>query len=90
MADTPRTRAARQVQGERWPALMTIATVAAYLDCTKTGVETAVAVGVLPLSFKFGKQDVWSKNAVDKVIAKLDGSASWDWRAEQPGLQGRY
>ncbi len=89
MSETPRAGAARRVQGERWPALMTLTTLAAYLDCTRTAVETAVAVGTLPLSFKFGKQDVWSKNAIDGVIAKLDGSAPWDWRAEQPGLQGR-
>lgn len=87
--DALRTRTARHVQGERWPALMTIATLAAYLDCTNTSVETAVAVGDLPLSFKFGRQDMWSKNEIDEVIAKLDGSAPRDWRAEQPGLQMR-
>lgn len=89
MTDTVRTGAARRIQGERWPALMTLTTLAGYLDCTKTVVETAVAVGQLPLSFKFGGKDIWSKNQVDEAIAKLDGTAPWDWRAEQPGLQDK-
>ncbi len=89
MTDTVRTGAARRVQGERWPTLMTLTTMAAYLDCTKTVVETAVAVGQLPLSFKFGGKEMWSKNQVDEAIAKLDGTAPRDWRAEQPGLQKR-
>ncbi len=79
----------RRVQGERWPALMTLATLAAYLDRTETVIQTAVATGELPLAFTFGGKEMWSKNAVDEVIAKLDGSAPWDWRAEQPGLQRR-
>lgn len=68
---------------------MTLATLAAYLDRTERVVETAVAVGELPLSFKFGGKDMWSKNEIDQVIARLDGSAQRDWRAEQPGLQGQ-
>lgn len=86
---TTRTQAARCVQGERWPALMTVATLAAYLDRTETVVQTAVATGELPLSFTFGGKEMWSKNEIDQFIAKLDGRSSWDWRAEQPGLQNR-
>jgi predicted DNA-binding transcriptional regulator AlpA len=64
-------------------------TAAAYLDMSERVFLQAVARGDIPLPFRMGSREVWSKTAIDTEIERLASGAE-DWRKDQPGLRGMY
>lgn len=84
MADTPRTRAARRVQGERWPSLMTRATAAAYLDGTEASLEKEYLSGNMPGPVIYAGKEMWRKADIDAAIEKIGGQHVPNWRDTAP------
>lgn len=73
--------------GERWPAAMRRRTAAAYLDMPTTEFDTEVAAGRLPLPFRLGKAEHWTRAALDKALDVLAPVEVDDWRSRQPAYQ---
>lgn len=76
MAETPRISATRCVQGERWPALMTRATAAAYLDGSEATLERQAAAGTLPAPLMFDGEQMWRRTEIDEALARLRSEPS--------------
>lgn len=59
-------------------------TAAAYCDMTGKDFEREVTAGRLPMPVCLGGEDRWDRAQLDASLERLTGSASPDWRAEQP------
>ena len=66
------------------PRMMTRGRAAHYCDLSAAEFEREVAAGRLPLPVKLGKQDHWSRAALDEYLARIAGEAGDDWRKGQP------
>ncbi|MBI0474436.1 hypothetical protein D9601_03535 [Sphingomonas sp. MA1305] len=64
------------------------ASAAAYLELSPAEFEREVAAGRLPQPFRLGNHEHWSKDAIDKAIARLSGEQVASWR-DRSGLYGQ-
>lgn len=64
-----------------WPAMMRRATAAQYCDMSTSEFEGEVNAGRLPLPVALGRQERWSRRALDAALEALTGSGTPDWRA---------
>lgn len=62
------------------PRAMRRATAAEYLELSAAEFEREVAAGRLPMPFKLGNHEHWSKEALDECVAKLSGDGVPSWR----------
>ncbi len=58
----------------RWPRLMSIETVSAYLELPKTKIKELD----IPTK-KFGKHVRWDKNDIDSFVSSIENSAENEW-----------
>ena len=71
-----------------WPALMLRKTASAYLDMSEASFVREVEEGRMPAAIKVGGRPHWRRDAIDKAIDRLTGSADEpDYRRE---LRQRY
>lgn len=62
------------------PRAMRRATAAEYLELSTAEFEREVAAGRLPMPFKLGNAEHWSKEAIDEAVARLSGDRAPSWR----------
>nr|WP_089218544.1 hypothetical protein [Sphingomonas laterariae] len=67
-----------------WPRMMKRDTAAQYCDMSIAEFERAIASGVIPMPVRFGDRDRWSREQIDAWIARAEGDAPKDWRANAP------
>lgn len=84
MADERKSRSRHAIQGQRWPALMTQATAAAYLDGSVALLEKQVSRGIMPIPIFYDGKPMWRKEAIDLALARLAGEVAPDWRDRSP------
>lgn len=63
-----------------WPRIMRRETAAMYCDMAPADFEREVADARLPLPFKLGGKEFWSRSAIDEMINRLTGDTVPDWR----------
>jgi hypothetical protein len=64
--------------------MMRRATAARYLDLTAAEFDREVAAGKLPMPIKLGKDEHWSRIALDERLAEMSGQhVQTDWRKNQ-------
>lgn len=66
------------------PRMMRRARAAHYCDLSEAEFEREVAAGNLPTPVRLGKQDHWSRAALDEYLARIAGESAEDWRKDQP------
>ncbi len=66
---------------------MKLANAAAYCDLTPAAFEREIGAGRLPAGREIGGKEHWDKDALDRAIDALMGSAEADWRQD---LRKRY
>ena len=69
------------------PRAMKRATAAEYLELSMPEFEREIAAGRLPMPFKLGNHEHWSKEAIDEAVARLSGEHTPSWR-EKSRLYG--
>lgn len=70
------------------PRAMKRTTAADYLELSPSEFEREVAAGRLPMPFKLGNHEHWSKEAIDEAVARLSGEHATSWR-DQSRLYGK-
>jgi len=66
------------------PRAMRRATAADYLELSLAEFEREVVAGRLPMPFKLGNHEHWSKDALDECVAKMSGDGVSSWRDRSP------
>jgi len=64
-----------------WPRTMKRGTAALYCDLSVPEFEREVGAGRLPLPFKLGNSEHWSRAAIDEHLGRLSGDGGNDWRS---------
>jgi predicted DNA-binding transcriptional regulator AlpA len=75
-----------------WPAMMRLATAAAYLDLSPAAFKREIAIGRMPTPIKFGGRDSWRRDAIDACIDALSGSSKSaipEWQREFEAKYGK-
>ena len=65
-----------------WPALMRRQTAAAYCDMKPAEFEGEVTTGRLPMPKLVGREQRWSRRALDEALERLMGAGTPDWRQQ--------